>query len=165
MGYSFLSSRASWQRLRIPPPLLLGLRAFQSRPSKRENNRNVRLCPVRAARCYLDHTAAHRPRCGRLFVTAGRSKEEISKTSVSFWLLLSIPRACRLFGTEQPVPAPRARLTRGIAPSLLFKKNFAVDQVLKAGKWRKHTSFTRRYLRDVAHRSPNTFHLGLVVAA
>ena len=28
----FLSSRASWQRLRIPLPLLLGLRAFQYRP-------------------------------------------------------------------------------------------------------------------------------------
>ena len=30
--YPFLSSRASWQRLRIPPPLLLGLRAFLYRP-------------------------------------------------------------------------------------------------------------------------------------
>ena len=51
------------------------------------NNRNGRLlCPVRAVRCYLDRTAAHRPRCERFFVTAGRSKKEISKTTVSFWL-------------------------------------------------------------------------------
>ena len=100
-----------------------------------------------------------------VFFTAGSSKNEISKTSVSFWLWLSIPRAYRLFGTEQPVPAPRARLIRGITPSLLFKKYFAVDQVLKAGKWHKHTSFTRRYLRDVAHRSLDAFHLSLVVAA
>ena len=51
------------------------------------NNRNGRLlCPVRAVRRYLDRTAAHRPRCERLFVTAGRSKKEISKTTVSFWL-------------------------------------------------------------------------------
>ena len=49
------------------------------------NNRNGRLlCPVRAVRCYLDRTAAHRPLCERLFVTAGRSKKEISKTTVSF---------------------------------------------------------------------------------
>ena len=68
-------------------------------------------------------------------------------------------------GTEQPVPAPRARETRGIASSLLFKKNFAVNQVLKAGTWRRHTSFTRHYLRDLAHRSLDTFHLGPVVAA
>ena len=130
------------------------------------NNRNGRLlCPVRAVRRYLDRTAAHRPRCERLFVTAGRSKEEISKTTVSFWLWKKISRAYELSGTALPVPAPRARETRGIALSLLFKKNFAVDQVLKAGTWRRHTTFTRHYLRDLAHRSLDTFHLGPVVAA
>ena len=130
------------------------------------NNRNGRLlCPVRAVRRYLDRTAAHRPRCERLFVTAGRSKNEISKTTVSFWLRKTISRAYELSGTEQPVPATRARETCSIAPSLLFKKNFAVDQVLKAGTWCRHTTFTRHYLRDLAHRSLDTFHLGPVVAA
>ena len=130
------------------------------------NNRNGRLlCPVRAVRCYLDRTAAHRPLCGRLFVTAGRSKKEISKTTISFWLQKTISRAYELSGTKQPVPAPRARETCGIAPSLLFKKNFAVNQVLKAGTWHRHTTFTRHYLRDLAHRSLDTFHLGPVVAA
>ena len=129
------------------------------------NNRNGRLlCPIWAVRCYLDRTAAHCPRCERLFVTAGRSKKEISKTTVSFWLWKTISRAYQLPGMEQPVPAPRAWETRGIAPPLLFK-NFAVDQVLKAGTWRKHTTFTRHYLRDIAHQSLDTFHLGPVVAA
>ena len=128
------------------------------------NNRNGRLlCPVRAVRRYLDRTAAHRPRCERLFITAGRSKK-MSKTTVSFWLPKTISRAYELSGTEQPVPAPRARETGSIAPSLLFKKNFAVDQVLKAGTWCKHTTFTRHYLRDLAHRSLDTFHLGPVMA-
>ena len=125
-------------------------------------NRNGRLCPVRAVRCYLDRTAAHRLRCERLFVTAGRSKKEISKATGSG---RQISRAYQLSGMEPPVPAPRARETRGIALSLLFKKNFAIDQVLKAGTWRRHTTFTRHYLRDIAHRSFNTFHLGPVVAA
>ena len=130
------------------------------------NNRNGRLlCLVRAVRCYLACTAAHRPRCERLFVTAGCSKKGISKTTVSFWLRKTISRAYELSGAEQPVPAPRARETRGIAPSLLFKKNFAVDQVLKAGTWGRHTTFTRHYLWDLAHRSLNTFHMGPVVAA
>ena len=129
------------------------------------NNRNGRLCPVRAARCYLDCTAPHRLRCERLFVTAGRSKEEISKTTVSFWLRKTISLAYELSGTALPMPAPRAREMRGIAPSLLFKKNFAVDQVLKAGTWHRHTIFMRHYLRDIAHRSLDTFHLVPVVAA
>ena len=129
-------------------------------------NRNGRLlCPVRAVKVYLDRTAPHRPRCERLFVTAGRSKEEISKTTVSFWLRKTISRAYELSGTALPVPAPRARETRGIAPSILFRKNFAVDQVLKAGTWRRHTTFTRHYMRDITHKSLDTFHLGPVVAA
>ena len=71
------------------------------------NNRNGRLlCPVRAVRCYLDRTAAHRPRCERLFVTAGRSRKEILKTTVSFWLRKTISRAYELSGTEQAVPVP-----------------------------------------------------------
>ena len=121
------------------------------------NNRNGRLCPVRAVRRYLDRTAVHRPRCEWLFVTAGHSKKEISKTTVPFWLRKPISRAYQLSGTEQPVPAPRVRETRGIAPSLLFKKNFAVDQVLKAGTWRKHITFTLHYVRDIAHRSLDTW--------
>ena len=130
------------------------------------NNRNGRLlCPVRAVSCYLGRTATHRPRCERLFVTAGRSKKENSKTTVSFWLRKTISRAYQLSGMKRPVPAPRARETRGIASSLLFKKNFAVDQVLKTGTWRKHTTFTRHYSRDIAHLSLGTFHLGPVVAA
>ena len=129
-------------------------------------NRNGRLlCPVRAVKVYLDRTAPHRPRCERLFVTAGRSKKEISKTTVSFWLRKTISRAYELSGTALPVPAPRARETRGIAPSILFRKNFAVDQVLKAGTGRRLTTFTRHYLRDIAHKSLDTFHLGPVVAA
>ena len=130
-----------------------------------KNNRNGRLCPVRAVRCYLDRTAAHRPLCEWLFVTPGRSKKEISKTTVSFWLRKTISRAYEPSSKEQTVPAPRARETRGITPSLLFKKNFAVDQVLKAGTWRRHTTFTRHYLRDLAHWSHDTFHLDPVVAA
>ena len=83
------------------------------------NNRNGRLlCPVRAVRCYLDRTAAHRPRCERLFVTAGRSKEEISKNTVSFWLRKTISRAYELSGTEQPVPA--LELVRHVVSLRLF---------------------------------------------
>ena len=138
--------------------------SVQALPNARNNHNGRLLSPVRAVRCYLDRTAAHRPRCEQLFVTAGRSKE-ISKTTVSFWLRKTISRAYQLSGMEQPVPAPRARETRGIAPSLLFKKNFAVDQVLNAGTWCRHTTFMRHYLRDFTHRSLDTFHLGPVVAA
>ena len=123
------------------------------------------LCRVRAVKCYLNHTSQHRPRCERLFVTSGRTRKEISKNTVSFWLRKVISLAYQLSGKPLPSPSPLARETRGIAPSLLFKKNYAVSQVLKAGTWRHHTTFTRHYLRDLSHKSLDTFHLCPVVAA
>ena len=125
-------------------------------------NHNGRLlCPVRAVRCYLDRTTPHRPRCERLFVTAGRSKKEITKNMVCFWLRKTISRSYQLLGRPLTGPPPRAKETRGIALFLLFKKNFAVAQVLKAGTWHKDTTCTRHHLRDLAHRSHGTFHLAV----
>ena len=155
--FPLLLSLVLWPRLRIPLPLLLGLRAFQYQPY--QTCKRIAMgdcCPVRAVKVYLNRTASHRPRCERLLVTAGRSKKEIAKT---------LSRAYELSGTALPVPAPWARETHGIAPSILFRKNFDVDQVLKAGTWRRHTTFTSHYLRDIAHKSLDTFHLGPVVAA
>ena len=136
------SSWASWQRRRTPPPpLLLSLRAslyrpYQNRAQIAMGDCNVlcrMLCPVRAVRCYLDRTAARCPRCERMFVTAGCSKKAISKNTVSFWLRKMISRAYQLSGRSLLDPPPRARATHGIAQSLLFKKNFTVAQVVKAG--------------------------------
>ena len=165
MRFPLLLSLVLWPRLRIPLPLLLGLRAFQYRPYQTRERIAMGDCCVLCGQSRFTRTASHRPRCERLFVTAGRSKKEIAKTTVSFWLRKTISRAYELSGTALPVPAPWARETRGIAPSILFRKNFAVDQVLKAGTWRRHTTFTRHYLRDIAHKSLDTFHLGPVVAA
>ena len=75
-------------------------------PNARKNRNGRLLCPVRAVKVYLDRTASHRQRCERLFVTAGRSKKEIAKTTVSFWLRKTISRAYELSGTALPVPPP-----------------------------------------------------------
>ena len=87
-------------------------------PNARGNRNGRLLCPVWAVRCYLDRTAAHHPRCESLFVTAGRSTKEIAKNTVSFWLRKTISRAYQLSGRSVPDPPPRARETRGIAPSV-----------------------------------------------
>ena len=131
----------------------------------RDNPNGRLLCPVRAVKLYLRRTAPHRPACERLFLTTGPNPKEIAKNTISFWLRKTIARAYELAGRSLPIPAPRARETRGIAPSLLYRKNFALPQVLSAGTWRRHTTFTRHYLRDLAHKSLDTYHLGPVVAA
>ena len=134
-------------------------------PKSRDSPNGRLLCLVRAVRLYLTRTAQHLPRCERLFVTSGRTKKEISKNTVSFWLRRVVSLAYQLSGRPLLTSSPLARETRGIAPSLLFKKNYAVSQVLKAGTWRRHTTFMRHYLRDLSHKSLDTFNLGPVVAA
>ena len=131
---------------------------------RRGHDRDARLlCPVRALRRYLDMTASARPSCERLFVSPGGSKREISKNTVSHWIRRVISRAHAEAG--DPVPRPRARETRGIGPSLLFKKNYSVESVLRAGTWKRQTTFSRFYLRDLASKTLDTYHLGPVVAA
>ena len=74
-------------------------------PNARKNRNGRLLCPMRAVKVYLDRTASHRLRCERLFVTAGRSKKEIAKTTVSFWLQKTISRAYELWnGTTSACP-------------------------------------------------------------
>ena len=121
------------------------------------------LCPVRALRRYLDMTSSCRPSCERLFVSPGGSRREVSKNSISHWIRRVISRAYAESGV--PVPRPLARETRGLGPSLLFKKNFSVEAVLKAGTWRRQSTFSKFYLRDLASRTLDTYHLGPVVAA
>ena len=117
------------------------------------NNRNGRLlCPVQAVRRYLDHTAAHRPCCEQLFVTAGYSKKEISKTTVSFWLRKTISRAYELSGKEQPAPAPRARETRGIAPSLRCRPGVESGYVAQA--YHLYTSLLEGPCSSIPQRLP-----------
>ena len=122
------------------------------------------LCPVRALRRYLERTAEHRPALARLFLSTGESKKEVSKSSISYWIRQVISRAYALAGEPAP-PHPRARETRGLGPSLLVKRNYDVAAVLKAGTWKRHSTFSRFYLRDLASRSLDVYHLGPVVAA
>ena len=167
MMFPLLLSRVLWPRLRIPLPLLLGLRAFQYRPYQTRERIAMGDCCVLCRQSRFTLTAllhivrdvngcsspqgVARRRLRRPRSPSGSGRRYHALTS-------SLER-------HYPCPPPRARETRGIAPSILFRKNFAVDQVLKAGTWRRHTTFTRHYLRDIAHKSLDTFHLGPVVAA
>ena len=82
---------------------------------------------------------------------------------MSYWIRQVISRA---YGeAEDAPPRPRARELRGLGPSLLFKKNYAVEAVLKAGTWKRQSTFTHFYLRDLASKTLDTYYLDPVVAA
>ena len=122
------------------------------------------LCPVRAVREYLRRTESSRPELSRLLLSTGRKRKEVSKNTISFWIRETIRKAYVSSGEDIPARI-RAHETRSIAPSAAFKRNFAVGQVMRAGVWSRQTTFTSFYLRDVTHRSLDTFSLGPVVAA
>ena len=96
-------------------------------------------------------------------MSPGGSRREISKNSVSHWIRRVISRAHSEAGDL--VPRPQAQETRSLGPSLLFKKNYSVESVLRAGTWKRQTTFSRFYLRDLSFRILDTYHLGPVVAA
>ena len=124
------------------------------------------LCPVRAMRLYLKRTRSLRSsEQGRLFLSTGRSKKVVSKNTISFWLRETIRKAYEASGQEAKAVRIRTHEIRGIAPTLLFRRNFAVEQVLRAGVWKSQTTFSSFYLRDITHKSLDTFHLGPIVAA
>ena len=147
--------------------MLLGLRAFQYRPYQTRERIAMGDCYVLCGQSRFTLTTLLHIVCD---VNGCSSPQGVARRR------LRRPRSPSGSGRQYhaltsslerhfPCPPHLARETRGIAPSILFRKNFAVDQVLKAGTWRRHTTFTRHYLRDIAHKSLDTFHLGPVVSA
>ena len=138
----FLSSRASWQRLRIPLPLLLGLRAFQYRPYQTREiiamgdyvlcgrsgvTLTALLHIVRDVNSCLSPQGVARRRYRRPLSPSGSGRRYRVLTSFLVRHSLCLP----------------LELVRHAVSLRLF---FAVDQVLKAGTWRRHTTFTGHYL-------------------
>ena len=70
--FPFLSSTGFVAKTQDPSSLAPRFEGFTvpALPNTR-NNRNGRLCPVRAVRHYLDRTAAHCPRCERFLSPQG----------------------------------------------------------------------------------------------
>ena len=70
---------------------------------------------------------------------------------------------CRLHCTGRPNASTIA--DPGYRSVSSLQKTFAVTRVLKAGTWRKHTTFLLNCMRILVHRSLETFLLGFVVPA
>ena len=117
-----------------------------------------------AVRFSLAVTTPHRLQCERLFFPASLSMKEFSIFSVSLWLRTTMS-VVPAFGVVLTGPSSESQVTVGIAPCLLLLKTFAVALMLKAGTWRKHTTFLLNYMRILAHRSLEAFNLGFVVLA
>ena len=84
-------------------------------------------------------------------------------TPFFFWLRSVISMA---HASEEDCCSLRvsAHKVRKVATSLLFKRNCAVHQVLKAGMWSSQSTVLAFYLQDVTHRHLDNISIGPEVA-
>ena len=94
------------------------------------------------------------------------SKRQISKNTISYWIRDLILKAHKrndkkLFGKV------KAHTVRSISASLGFTANRSLYQVLKAGTWTRHNTFTNFYLKRFSVRKLDKFavELGPLIAA
>ncbi|XP_068250260.1 uncharacterized protein [Palaemon carinicauda] len=124
---------------------------------------DLKLCPVRAVRKYLERTANLRPGIKNLFVSTGTTKKQVSKNTISYWLRQVIVRAYSKVGLPL-TNNPRPHDIRGISTSLAFERNMAVAQILRAGTWSNQSTFTTYYLKDCSRKSLDGFSIGTVIS-
>jgi len=115
------------------------------------------LCPVRALKFYLNVTGGCRPN-STLFVKV-RGEGPVSSQTISAWLV-----KCIQFCYDSPVSA-KAHEVRRTAASWAYKSNkHNIDDILRAGSWASHNTFSSFYLADVRQQPDNKFRFCRVVA-
>ena len=115
------------------------------------------LCPIHVLRQYLAWTEKYHPGVPDLFVSTSKRKKRCPKTPFCFRLDRS--------STSAEILRVQAHEVWKVTMSLLYRKNCAIHQVLKAGTWSSQNTFSAFYLQDVTHRHIDTFSISYVVAA
>jgi integrase len=129
---------------------------------------DLKLCPVRALFEYIRRTKALDLRRGKtlLFVSFRSSlKTEISKVTLSNWIKTTI----RITHEEAKSNVRdkhriKAHQVRAIATSAAFYHSHSLHDVLQAGTWANHDTFTSYYLQDLAEFNDEFYRIGPFMA-
>ena len=91
------------------------------------------LCPIRVLWKYLSRTEQYHPEIEGILISTGIRKKRVSRNTVAFWLWSVIAFAYSSVSEEDCRTLwVRAHKFIKVSTSLLFKRNCAVHQVLKA---------------------------------
>jgi hypothetical protein len=124
------------------------------------------LCPVRAVKFYLERTARHRRGLSRLFVSYIAMHQEVTKATISIWIKKLIRFAYTNYTKEdQAVLQFRAHDVRAFASSWAFSNSVSLTDVLQACSWKKHSTFSSFYLRDMSRQADDLHQLGPLAVA
>ncbi len=107
------------------------------------------LCPVRALKVYIEHSASYR-KSEQLFVGFGNRAKggPVTKQSISRWLVDAISLAYSSGGSRCPIGF-RAHSTRGIASSWAWSSGVSMSDICEVAGWSSPSTFVRFYNLDV----------------
>ena len=162
MSLSYLPSFvAKTESLTNPIPRSFLLKSLTNFVGDLEEDRL--LCPVRALQYYLRATKHVVNRPSSLFVSPSNQSRAISKNAISFFLRETISGTGAL--CEGEGQTLRAHSIRGVSTSLAFRRNWSLQQVLKAATWKSNSTFASFYLKDISYTWDNCKSLGPFVSA
>ena len=118
-------------------------------PGSSEEEDSSFLCPIRALRAYVSHSAVFR-QTEQLFVSfSGRSKGlAVSKQSLSRWIVDAIALAYTVKGLQCPLGV-RAHSTRDVASSWAWSSGISLQDICMAAGWASPSTFIRFYNLEV----------------
>ena len=134
----------------------------------REMQDDYLLCPVRALKHYLKRTDKVRKEGQKkLFITFKKGHEEdIVKSTLAGWIKKTILLAYEVGSSEvQQVHRVKAHEVRGMAASWAYFQQVPMENILKAGTWKNHNTFTSYYLKDLTRIRGQMLTLGSLVVS
>jgi hypothetical protein len=110
------------------------------------------LCPVRCIQEYRKRTSRIRGNKKNLFISyqAGR-KYEICRNTISSWIK-NLLQFCYRNPQEETLTLAGlgSHEIRRIAATLVYRGTTSIEDVMRAGSWKVHTTFTDYYLKDLS---------------
>ena len=111
------------------------------------------LCPVRVLRWYLDRTKQTRKGRRALFLPLKATESgRIGANTVSAWLKATVHKAYEVAASSEEimqVQRVRAHDIRAFSASWSLLRNISLPSIMRACRWKSHSTFTSFYLRDL----------------
>ena len=128
-----------------------------------------KLCPCRAIKHYIRRSSPMRkkdPSKTLFFISYDpRKSGDIVKNTLSGWISQLIKFCYSQPGTKAiELVGVRAHEVRAYATTLVSKGSTALEDILQAGNWKRHNTFTNHYLQDISIQEGELLNLGPLVA-
>lgn len=119
----------------------------------------LKLCPVRALRHYLELTKPLRGAQTALFICHGRSMHTTAATiqTLSRWFkeVIHLAYSGDILNTEEGKISAHIHQLRAMANSLAFSRKATLAEVMRAGYWKSPNVFISCYLMDMTIHEPS----------